>query len=66
MTVAAAAGGLADQGHCLGPLGLGLLHSASGGWSLPIAVLLALLVAQTVAAFGESRDRHVLASRGGA
>ncbi|MGV9268540.1 CynX/NimT family MFS transporter [Kitasatospora sp. NPDC003701] len=47
---------------CLGPLGLGLLHSASGGWSLPVAVLLAVLVAQTVAAFGASRDRHVLAS----
>ncbi|MEV8351975.1 CynX/NimT family MFS transporter [Streptomyces niveus] len=47
---------------CLGPLGLGLLHSASGGWSLPIAVLLAVLVAQTVAAYGASRDRHVLAS----
>ncbi|MER6396807.1 MFS transporter [Kitasatospora sp. NPDC001603] len=47
---------------CLGPLGLGLLHSASGGWSLRVAVLLAVLVAQTVAAFGASRDRHVLAS----
>lgn len=47
---------------CLGPLGLGLLHSASGAWSLPIAVLLAVLVAQTVAAYGASRDRHVLAS----
>ncbi|MFF2073365.1 CynX/NimT family MFS transporter [Kitasatospora sp. NPDC058162] len=46
---------------CLGPLGLGLLHSASGGWSLPVAVLLAVLVAQTVAAFGASRNRHVLA-----
>ncbi|SCD73801.1 MFS transporter, CP family, cyanate transporter [Streptomyces sp. TverLS-915] len=47
---------------CLGPLGLGLLHSMSGGWSLPVAVLLAVLVAQTAAAFGASRDRHVLAS----
>lgn len=47
---------------CLGPLGLGLLHSASGGWSLPVAMLLAALAAQTVAAFGASRDRHVLAS----
>ncbi|QIQ03548.1 CynX/NimT family MFS transporter [Streptomyces liangshanensis] len=47
---------------CLGPLGLGLLHSASGGWSVPIAALLAVLVAQTVASFGASRDRHVLAS----
>ncbi|MFG2591324.1 hypothetical protein [Streptomyces sp. NPDC048438] len=46
---------------CLGPLGLGLLHSASEGWSLPVAGLLAVLVAQTVAAFGASRDRHVLA-----
>ncbi|WP_435193153.1 CynX/NimT family MFS transporter [Streptomyces sp. NRRL F-5630] len=47
---------------CLGPLGLGLLHSVSGGWSLPIAVLLALLVVQTATAFGASRDRHVLES----
>ncbi|MEW2518037.1 CynX/NimT family MFS transporter [Actinacidiphila alni] len=46
---------------CLGPLGLGLLHSASGGWTVPVVVLLGVLVAQTAAAYGASRDRHILA-----
>lgn len=47
----------------LGPLGLGLLHTATGGWTVPIVVLLALLVVQLVAGVAASRDRHVLASR---
>ncbi|MEU6850659.1 MFS transporter [Actinacidiphila alni] len=45
---------------CLGPLGLGLLHSASGGWTVPVVVLLGVLVAQTAAAYGAGRDRHIL------
>ncbi|MFF2344633.1 CynX/NimT family MFS transporter [Pseudarthrobacter sp. NPDC058119] len=31
-----------------GPFGMGLLHSATGGWALPLALLLALAVAQIV------------------
>ncbi|RPE85226.1 CP family cyanate transporter-like MFS transporter [Curtobacterium sp. PhB137] len=44
----------------LGPLGLGLLHTATGGWTVPIVVLLVLLVLQFVAGAAASRDRHVL------
>ena len=44
-------------------LGLGLLHTATGGWTVPIVVLLALLVVQLVAGVAASRDRHVLAPR---
>lgn len=44
----------------LGPLGLGLLHTATGGWIVPIVVLLVLLVLQFVAGAAASRDRHVL------
>lgn len=44
----------------LGPLGLGLLHTATGGWTVPIVVLLVLLVLQFVAGATASRDRHVL------
>ncbi|WP_260980959.1 MFS transporter [Curtobacterium pusillum] len=47
----------------LGPLGLGLLHAATGGWTVPIVVLLALLVVELVAGVIASRDRHVLAPR---
>jgi len=45
----------------LGPLGIGLLHTATGGWTVPIGVLLALLVVQGFAGAAASRDRHVLA-----
>ncbi|TPV51853.1 MFS transporter [Pseudarthrobacter phenanthrenivorans] len=33
-----------------GPFGMGLLHSATGGWTLPLLLLLALAVAQIVVA----------------
>ena len=33
-----------------GPFGMGLLHSATGSWSLPLALLLALALAQIVVA----------------
>lgn len=45
----------------LGPIGIGLLHTATGSWTAPIGVLLALLVVQLVAGVAASRDRHVLA-----
>ncbi|MFJ5698356.1 MFS transporter [Arthrobacter sp. NPDC093139] len=34
----------------VGPFGMGLLHSATGGWTLPLALLLAIAVAQIVVA----------------
>lgn len=32
----------------VGPFGMGLLHSATGGWTLPLALLLAIALAQIV------------------
>jgi CP family cyanate transporter-like MFS transporter len=34
----------------VGPFGMGLLHSATGGWTLPLALLLGIAVAQIVVA----------------
>lgn len=45
---------------CLGPFGLGLLHSATGAWTVPLLVLSAVLVAQLVAGLRAARNRHVL------
>lgn len=43
-----------------GPLGIGLLHSVTNGWVVPIVVLVALLVGQFLAGSAASRERHVL------
>lgn len=43
-----------------GPLCVGILHAAVGGWVVPVAVLLCVLVAQTVCGAAASRERHVL------
>jgi MFS transporter, CP family, cyanate transporter len=45
---------------CLGPLGLGLLHSATGGWAVPMLSLTAILAVELIAGVQASRDRHVL------
>jgi CP family cyanate transporter-like MFS transporter len=42
-----------------GPLAFGLLHDATGGWTAPLAVLLVVIVAQTVAGARAGRPRHV-------
>ena len=42
-----------------GPLMFGLLHDASGGWELPLAVLLALTVPLVAVGLGAGRDRWV-------
>jgi MFS transporter, CP family, cyanate transporter len=42
-----------------GPLALGLLHDASGGWDLPLAVLLCLTVPLLAAGLGAGRARWV-------
>ncbi|MGW1374360.1 CynX/NimT family MFS transporter [Streptomyces sp. NPDC002446] len=42
-----------------GPAVLGAVHDASGSWTVPLAVLLALLVPQIAAGCGAARPRHV-------
>ena len=39
----------------VGPLGIGLLYEATGGWDVPIAVLLGLLVVQLATAWRACR-----------
>jgi CP family cyanate transporter-like MFS transporter len=43
----------------LGPIGLGILHAAVGGWILPVAALVLVLVVQVFAGAAASRERHV-------
>jgi CP family cyanate transporter-like MFS transporter len=43
----------------LGPIGLGALHAATGSWTLPLAVLLALLVCQGNAGVLACRPRLI-------
>lgn len=43
----------------LGPMALGAVHDAAGGWVAPLVVLLALLVPQLLTGLGASRNRHV-------
>jgi MFS transporter, CP family, cyanate transporter len=43
-----------------GPLGIGLLRDATGGWTVALWVLLAALVAQTAVGLGAARPRLVV------
>ncbi len=43
----------------LGPIGLGMLHAAVGGWGVPVAALILVLGVQVVAGSAASRERHV-------
>lgn len=43
----------------LGPLLVGVLYEATGGWTLPIGFLLAALAVQTVAGFAIARPRFI-------
>jgi CP family cyanate transporter-like MFS transporter len=45
----------------LGPIGIGAIHTASGGWTAPLIALSALLVLQAIAGVAASRERYVLA-----
>ncbi|WP_435172746.1 CynX/NimT family MFS transporter [Actinacidiphila sp. bgisy145] len=47
----------------LGPVGIGLVHTLTGGWGVPLLVLGALLLLQLAGGIAASRDRHVLTSR---
>lgn len=40
-----------------GPLLIGLLHSAAGGWTVPVTILLAVFCAQQAAGWGAARER---------
>ena len=44
----------------LGPLGIGMLHTATDGWTLPLLALGVLLVLQLVAGLCSAVNRHVL------
>ncbi|MGB3329391.1 MAG: MFS transporter, partial [Thermomicrobiales bacterium] len=49
-------------GYCLaasGPFLIGILHDVSGGWTVPLLVVLGGVVAMTVAGLGAARDRYV-------
>jgi CP family cyanate transporter-like MFS transporter len=48
---------------CLGPVALGAVHNATGSWTVPLIVLIAVLGAQVAAGLQSSRPRHVLAGR---
>lgn len=41
-----------------GPLTVGVIHDATGGWPAPLALLIVLLVAQLVAGLAAGRDRY--------
>lgn len=45
---------------CLGPFGLGILHTATGGWTVPIMALTVILAVELIAGIQAARDRHVL------
>lgn len=42
-----------------GPLLMGLLRDASGGWTLPLLTLLVAVAVMTFAGAGAARDRQV-------
>ncbi|MGY4736640.1 CynX/NimT family MFS transporter [Streptomyces sp. ATMOS53] len=48
-----------------GPLLVGVLYQHSGGWGLPLALMAALMVPQTVVGFLAGRDRSVEAEAAG-
>lgn len=47
-----------------GPFLVGAIHDATGGWAVPMLLLLALLVPELFAGFGACREGHVLAPAG--
>jgi MFS transporter, CP family, cyanate transporter len=49
---------------CLGPVALGAVHNATGTWTVPLLVLIAVLGVQVAAGIQASRPRHVLAGAG--
>ncbi|WP_369213406.1 CynX/NimT family MFS transporter [Streptomyces flavofungini] len=60
---AAALAGMAQSvGYLIaaaGPLLLGILHDSTGGWTLPLTILVVLGLAMAGTGYGAGRDRHV-------
>ncbi|MDD7964172.1 CynX/NimT family MFS transporter [Actinomycetospora lemnae] len=48
----------------LGPFALGALHDATGGWTVPLVVMLVLVAPLIAVGWGAGRDRHVLTPAG--
>ncbi|MGN6031005.1 MAG: CynX/NimT family MFS transporter [Thermomicrobiales bacterium] len=49
-------------GYCLaasGPFLIGVLHDATGGWHVPLLVVLGAVIAMTAAGMGAARNRYV-------
>ena len=46
-----------------GPVGIGVLHDVTGGWTVPMLTLTVILIPLLVAGLGASRDRHILDKR---
>jgi CP family cyanate transporter-like MFS transporter len=42
-----------------GPILIGMLHERSGGWRLPLGLMVALMIPQLIAGFVAGRDRRV-------
>jgi MFS transporter, CP family, cyanate transporter len=47
----------------LGPFVIGAVHEATGGWTVPLLLLIAVLAFELLAGLNASRDRHVGAAR---
>jgi CP family cyanate transporter-like MFS transporter len=47
----------------LGPVGIGALHGATGGWTVPMITLTVILIPLLIAGLGASRNRHILDRR---
>jgi MFS transporter, CP family, cyanate transporter len=43
-----------------GPVALGALHDATGGWTVPMLALIVVLLPMLITGLGASRDRHIL------
>lgn len=47
----------------VGPVGIGVLHDVTGGWTVPMLTLTVILIPLLIAGLGASRDRHILDKR---
>lgn len=69
LSAATALSGMAQSiGYLLaavGPIAFGALHALDGGWILPFALIVAVLLGQLLFGLAVGRDRFVLAGRGG-
>jgi MFS transporter, CP family, cyanate transporter len=48
----------------IGPMGAGLLRSATGGWGIPLILLLIVCLTQLVSGLSAGRARYALESNG--